>query len=232
MGRRWVTCELLENNFVAYTLPRLTKVVNGDDKGGITQSVGERIPALGVELPDNVTPDDAAKFTSILNKLIAEDDDLKRNPVVKELKKLTKTTRSKTIINWRGGGGFQVAHLSPECFDYDPEYDRVLLTDDAKGKTLVNSIAANLGFKLLPESEACLFDAKRGDTYLKVVEGIVDEELVDTLLSQLEDECKTLVVAGTVVMDGVREHLRRARKGSSIVAIPDDVFRYSKGGDR
>ncbi len=73
MGRRWVTCELLESNYETYDVPRLTKVVNDRDPGGITQTKSERIADEGVELPDGVTPDDAAKFTSVLNKLIAED---------------------------------------------------------------------------------------------------------------------------------------------------------------
>ncbi len=40
MGRRWVTAELSENTADAFTAPRLTKVVNGEDPGGITASAG------------------------------------------------------------------------------------------------------------------------------------------------------------------------------------------------
>lgn len=40
MGRRWVTSEILPATVEQFTLPRLTKVVNGEDPGGITSSVG------------------------------------------------------------------------------------------------------------------------------------------------------------------------------------------------
>ena len=111
-----MTCELLDSVFVHYTRPRLEKVVFDQDNGGITRTKGERIAAEGVELPKGVSPDDAAKFTSILNKLIADNKELKRDKTIKNLKALAKTQNTKEVINWHGGGGFQVAHLSPQCF--------------------------------------------------------------------------------------------------------------------
>lgn len=104
MGRRWVTCELVEDTFNRFTKPRLEKVVNDADSGGITRTKGERVPAEGVELPDGVSPDDAAKFMSVLNKLIADDPAAKQDPCIKALKEAAKTRRTKEVINWRGGG--------------------------------------------------------------------------------------------------------------------------------
>ena len=40
MGRRWVTCEWSAENVATFTLPRLEKVVEGDDPGGVTEQVG------------------------------------------------------------------------------------------------------------------------------------------------------------------------------------------------
>ena len=40
MGRRWVTVELSPSTVEQFTLPRLTKVVAGEDPGGITKSAG------------------------------------------------------------------------------------------------------------------------------------------------------------------------------------------------
>ncbi|WP_124060519.1 site-specific DNA-methyltransferase [Gordonibacter sp. Marseille-P4307] len=235
MGRRWVTCELLDSTFHNFTLPRLVKVVNGEDQGGITRTAGERIAAEGVELPEGMSADDAQKLTSLINKLIAGDDELKKSKAVKELKARSKTVRTKEAINWRGGGGFQVAHLSPECFDYDPRLDRVMLTEAATGDTLVRSVAANLGFALLEFGDwktydGHYFEGYQGNVVLKVWEGVADTDLVDWLVSRLR-EGQTMVLAATCVMDGVREHLRRISKGSRVVSIPDDIFRFSKGGD-
>lgn len=231
MGRRWVTCELLEATFNQFTLPRLEKVVMDQDPGGITTTKGERVAAEGSDLPDGVSPDDAAKFTSVLNKLIADNPEAKKNPLTKALKVASKTKRTKSVLNWRGGGGFQVAHLSPACFDYDPALDRVMLTAAATGETLIESVAANLGFTLLHPDDDYVFDARRGSALLKVVEGVATVEIVDWLSSQIQPG-ETIVLAATTVMDGVRQHLRRTVKGSRVVALPDDVFRYSEGGDQ
>lgn len=230
MGRRWVTCELLEDTFNTFTRPRLEKVVNDQDPGGITRTKGERVDATEDGLPDGVSPEDAAKFTSVLNKLIADDPEAKKDARVKALKAAAKTSRTREVLNWRGGGGFQVAHLSPACFDYDPELDRVMLTAAATGQTLIESVAANLGFTLSHPDDDYIFDARRGNALLKVVEGVATTEIVDWLASQVQPG-ETIVLAATTVMDGVRQHLRRSVKGSRVIALPDDVFRYSEGGD-
>ena len=231
MGRRWVTCELVEDTFKQFTRPRLEKVINDTDPGGVTRTKGDRVPADGVELPEGVSPDDAAKFTSVLNKLIADDPAAKKDPRIKALKEASKTQRTKEVINWRGGGGFQVAHLSPACFDYDPQLGRVILTPAATGQVLIESVAANLGFTLLHPDDDYVFDAQRGNALLRVVEGVATVEVVDWLVSQLQPG-ETIVLAATSVMDGVRQHLRKAVKGSRVVAPPDDVFPYSEGGER
>lgn len=227
MGRRWVTCELLENNFNTFTRPRLEKVVTNQDSGGITRTKGRRVAANDVELPKGVSPDDAAKFTTVLKKLIDNDPDVKKSALVKKLKSASKTKFTKEVINWRGGGGFQVAHLSPPCFEYDPILGRVMLTEEATGQVLIESVAANLGFKLLHADDDSVFDGARGNSLLKVHEGIATTDLVDQLVSQLQPD-ERIVLAATIVQDGVREHLRKACTGSRLIAIPDDIFRYAE----
>ena len=229
MGRRWVTCELLESNFFTYDLPRLRKVVNDEDPGGVTRTKGERIPGKGVELPDDVSVEDAATFNKVMNKLIDDDDVLKKDKTIKVLKAMSKTVRSKTVINWRGGGGFQVAHLAPACFDYNEELKRVVMTPYATGDLLVKSVAANLGFTLIRDETTSDFDGRKGKSMLKVIEGVATVDSVDWLVSRLKPD-ETLVIAATSIMDGVREHLRRSCKGSRIVVLPDDVFSYSEEG--
>jgi len=64
-GRRWVTSEILEETVETYTRPRLRKVVDGEDNGGITKQQdwsgggGFRCLAVGpsmYEVADNGTP--------------------------------------------------------------------------------------------------------------------------------------------------------------------------------
>ena len=230
MGRRWVTCELLESTFTTFTRPRLEKVIHDQDPGGITMTVDRTLKSTAV-LPEKFEVKDLQDATKLLNAITKEDgltgEDI---AAIKVVKRLLATAPSKKR-NWRGGGGFQVAHLSPACFDYDPALDRVMLTPEATGEVLVSSVAANLGFTLLHPDDDYIFDARRGNALLKVVEGVATTEIVDWLASQIQPG-ETIMLAATTVMDGVRQHLRKLVKGSRVVALPDDVFRYSEGGDQ
>lgn len=228
MGRRWVTCELVKDTFNRFTRPRLEKVINNEDQGGITVQKEERADATEDGLPEGLTPEEAQKFTTLLNKAIKNDDELKKNPAVKQLKKMTKTKPVKGVVNWRGGGGFQVAHLEPPCYDYDPEVALTTLTEHATGDLLVRSVAAQLRFALTPE-DLC-FDGKRGREHLVVVEGVLDEEKVGEVVAHLP-EGHSVLFAATVVDDFAREHVRSFKNGSRVVHVPLEVFPYSDAAE-
>lgn len=228
MGRRWVTCELVEDTFNRFTRPRLEKVVRGEDQGGITLQQEERADATEGGLPEGLTPEEAQLFTSLLNKTIKDDDELKKNPAVKQLKAMTKTKPVKGVVNWRGGGGFQVAHLEPVCFDYDPEVALTTLTKHATGDLLVRSVAAQLRFALTPND--LHFDGKRGREHLVVVEGVLDEEKIDEVMAHLPAG-HSILFAATVVDDSAREHVRSFKNGSRVVHVPLEIFPYSDAHD-
>lgn len=222
MGRRWVTCELIEDTVERYTKPRLAKVVNGEDPGGITRTPGERIAAVNVDLPEGMTADEAQRFTSLLNKLITDDDDLKKSSVVKELKARTKTVKTKEALNWRGGGGFHVARLAPPCFDYDPELGVVTLTENVENlEALTASVAANLRFRLTPEHR--IFHGVQGRMRLFVTRTPLTPEFVSEVASHLQ-EGEGLTIASTVVLDGAAQALRECARGSRVLHIPHDLF--------
>ncbi|MBA5243477.1 site-specific DNA-methyltransferase [Corynebacterium haemomassiliense] len=228
MGRRWVTCELVEDTFNRFTRPRLEKVVNNEDQGGISLQKEDRADATEDGLPEGLTPEEAQKFTSLLNKTIKNADELKKNPAVKQLKAMTKTKPVKGVVNWRGGGGFQVAHLEPACFDYDPEVALTTLTEHATGDLLVRSVAAQLRFAPTPND--LHFDGKRGREHLVVVEGVLDEEKVDEVMSHLPDG-HSVLFAATVVDDFAREHVRSFKNGSRVVHVPLEIFPYSDAAE-
>ena len=223
LGRRWVVAELVEETFTRFTLPRLVKVIRGEDMGGISTSAGGRIDDTKTGLPENVTPDEALKFTSLLTKVISEDEDLKNDATVKVLKQLTKTKKASDIVNWRGGGGFTVARLSPSCFDFDPELGLVTLTEAATGCTLIDSVAANLNFRLTPDHR--YFHGVRGLMRLVVVEGRLDRDKVDDLVAHLAED-DGLTIAATEIDDGVRQYLRSLGRGCRAVHIPNDIFPF------
>ncbi|RTR05063.1 site-specific DNA-methyltransferase [Halomonas nitroreducens] len=91
MGRRWVTSELLSETVEAFTKSRLTRVVQGDDSGGITTET-IRVEAEGVELPKDITPEQAQEFNKLLNK-ISEADDSIEVQFATELAKMTRTAQ-------------------------------------------------------------------------------------------------------------------------------------------
>ncbi len=225
MGRRWVTCELVEDTMERFTRPRLEKVVHGEDPGGITLTKGERVDATEDGLPEGLSAEDAQKLISLLNKAISDSDELKKSKDIRALKTLVKTSKSKDTVNWRGGGEFTIARLSPSCFDYDPELDLVTLTEAATGCTLVASVAANLGFYLTPDDRH--FDGVLGRQHLAVVEGVLDDAKVDDLMAHLP-EGHTLLIAATIVTEGVREYVRSFRNGSRVLNIPLDIFTYTQ----
>ncbi|QPK79825.1 site-specific DNA-methyltransferase [Corynebacterium lizhenjunii] len=230
MGRKWVTCELLESTFSTFTRPRLEKVVRDEDAGGITTTKDRTLKPSAV-LPEKFEVKDLQDATKLLNAIAKEDGATAEDAAaIKAVKRLLATGPSKTR-NWRGGGGFHVAHLSPACFDYNPELDRVMLTPAATGQRLIESIAANLGFALLHAEDDYIFEGRRGNALLKVVEGVATVDVVDSLVPHAAPG-ETIVLAATAVMDGVRQHLRKAVKGSRVVALPDDLFHYSKGGEQ
>ena len=224
MGRRWVTCELVEDTFNRFTRPRLEKVINGEDQGGISIQKPERVDATDEGLPEGLSPEDAQKFNSALNKVLAANPELKTEAVVKALKTATKTKNQKGVVNWRGGGGFTVAHLAPQCFDYVPELGLVTLTEAATGATLVNSVAANLNFSLTPDHRH--FDGKRGSMFLKVVEGRLDKDKAEDLLAHL-NEGEGVTLAATELEPGIRQFARTTDRPCQIVHIPNDIFTYS-----
>ncbi|MFS4491023.1 site-specific DNA-methyltransferase [Dietzia kunjamensis] len=226
MGRRWVTCELLESNFSQFTLPRLTKVVRGEDPGGITTTAGERVDATENGLPENLTPEEAQKLTSLLNKAIKGDDDLKKDKTVSKIKEMVKTKNSGDMINWRGGGSFHVAQLAPECFDYDPELGVVTLTLAAlDADVLERSVAAHLSFRLTPEHP--VFTGIRGRTRLLVIRSVATPDLVAEIASHLDADEK-VVIAATAIDPDTAQALRQTRKGSRVVHIPNDLFRVDE----
>ncbi|MGP5558916.1 site-specific DNA-methyltransferase [Corynebacterium flavescens] len=224
MGRHWVTCELVEDTMKRFTRPRLEKVVRGEDPGGITLTKGERVDATEEGLPEGMNAEDAQKLTSLLNKAISDNAPLKKSQDIRALKVLVKTVKSKDTVNWRGGGGFTVARLSPSCFDYDPDLDLTTLTAAATESTLVASVAANLGFYLTPEDRH--FDGILGRQHLAVVEGVLDDAKVDDLMAHLP-EGHTLLIAATIVPEGVRDHVRSFKNGSRVLHIPLDLFTYT-----
>lgn len=221
MGRRWVTCELKEATFNRFTRPRLEKVVRGEDLGGITLTKGERVDATETGLPEGLSADDAQKLTSLLNKALRDEPELKKSADVKLIKKLVKTSKSPETINWRGGGGFTVARLSKACFDVDQDTGMVVLTEDATARNLSAAVAAHLRFRMTPDNP--IFPAKREKMNLYVTRQPLTHEFIDELVYYVPDG-EAVTVAATSANPDLGRYLHKTCPGSRIIHLPDGLF--------
>lgn len=154
-GRRWIGVEWSADTVAQFTLPRLTKVLNGEDPGGITD-----------------------------------------------------------LVDWRGGGGFQVLDVAPSMFEADGGL--VFLADWMTNGKLAEATAAQLGFSY--ESDAP-FSGRKGRARLAVVDGVVNESVVRLLVSALP-ESERVVICGTGIDPDCRTLLRELRPGSTLRKIP------------
>lgn len=218
MGRRWVTVELQESTAEKFIIPRLTKVVSGEDPGGITSKT-ERVPTEDVDLPEGMSPVDAQKFTTLLGKLTKNLDGLDV-ATVKALRAATKTRDEKTV-QWAGGGGFTIARMGPTMYDVDDTDGEVYLSAAATNGAWSKAIAGQLKFTLTPEDP--VFCGKKNRQRLAVIDGVADETVVRTVIEHLDDKEKAVIVAKGVLSEA-EALLLELSPGSRIKKAPTDLF--------
>ena len=263
MRRRWITVELSQANVESFVLPRLTKVVEGADPGGVT-SVTERVAVS--ELPEGVSAQDAQRFSTLLAKFT--DDEELLIDVVKEmtkyvrsldeasgsplssdevtallalLKKVTsssdgvvevdvmqqvrsqlrgkaRTTDQKSVL-WEGGGGFSVARVGPSMYEVDDGV--VYLSANATNGAWSRAVAGQLKFLVTPDDP--VFCGVRNRQRLAVIDGVVDEGVVRTIVEHLGAKEKAVIV-GKGVLAEAEALLAELSPGSRIRKAPGDLF--------
>ena len=215
MERRWIGVERERITIETFALPRLQKVVAGEDLGGI--SLVETL--IGDDLPDGMKPGEArtaAKVIAAMSKegVLGEFNGFSESSVkglVALLRALDKTTSEKV---WSGGGGFRVLDVSPSMFETDGGL--VFLADWMTNGTLAEATAAQLGFTYEPDPP---FSGRKGRTRLAVVDGVVNEAVVRLVVSALTEK-ERVVVCGTGIDTDARPILRDLRPGSTLRKIP------------
>lgn len=234
MGRKWITVELLDDTVDKYTRPRLEKVVAGEDPGGITTTT---VWEAEEELPGNTSVKEARTFNTVLGRALKtlsaseiglnEKQLIDLKSAIKLLRQTTKT-KKKVVTNWEGGGGFDVARLSPQWVGVEegstPDTDIMFILPDASGEVLGRSLAGHLGFHYLADD--LRFTGVKGRQYLAVVEGIASSDKIQELLGALPQESSI-----TLVCDGADEDasqlLYERSRGSRIILMPYDLFSYN-----
>lgn len=216
MRRRWVTSEWSAKTVATFTLPRLTKIVNNEDPGGITTV---ETPS-GDGLPDSVKAGSATSAAKTIETLaragfLNDIDETVRRNLATTLRGLEKTTRQ---TRWSGGGGFRVLEVGPSMFE---ELDgRVYLADWATSGALGEAVAAQFGYEYAVDGP---FSGTKGKTRLAVVDGLVNEAVVRLLASVLPEGQK-LMLCGTAIDPDCRMVLRELRPGSTMKKIPAAIL--------
>lgn len=121
-------------------------------------------------------------------------------------------------IDWAGGGGFRVLDVGDSMFAEDSGV--VVLAEWATSKELAEATAAQLGFAFEPSGPFC---GRKGRTRLAVIDGLVNEHVVELLVQGL-GEGERLTVAGTAIDPAVLEGLREISPGSRVRKIPASLL--------
>ena len=233
MGRRWVAMEREESTMRAFTLPRLSQVVDGSDEGGITSQKHEEFEG---EVPDGAEAKDAkvaAKFIQavydsgrldeLLRKTLTDSDDEFRTDsenFMRALKSEVGKTNKTTEVVWEGGGGFQLLSVSAPIWELDSDGDPVL-KEGVSDEAFTEAVRVQLGFAMLEDRDG--FSGRRGRQMLGVVMGLVDEREVRQFASRLREGERALIVA-TAVTPEAQLLLKELSKGSKLIKAPDDLF--------
>jgi adenine-specific DNA-methyltransferase len=210
MGRRWVGIEREGATIETYALPRLRKVVEGEDPGGIT--IVETL--VGEDLPG-----EARAAARTIHKLyeagaLADVEGLDDRTAASLARALRAADNTKKETRWHGGGGFRVLDVAPSMFEADG--GMVFLSDWMTNGKLAEATAAQLGF---PYESDPPFSGRKGRTRIAVIDGVVNESVVRLIVSALPERDR-VVICGTGIDVDVRPILRELRPGSTLRKIP------------
>jgi adenine-specific DNA-methyltransferase len=117
-------------------------------------------------------------------------------------------------VGWTGGGGFRVLDVAASMFEADRGL--VFLADWMTNGALAEATAAQLGYVY---EETPPFCGRKGRARLAVVDGIVNEAVVNLLTGALPEN-ERVVICGTAIDTDARARLRELRPGSTMRKIP------------
>ena len=121
---------------------------------------------------------------------------------------------------WVGGGGFRVLDVHPSMFERTSD-DRVVVALWAAGGALAEAVAAQAAFPFDPADVP--FCGRKGKTRLAVVDGLLNPEVLDLLVSWLDSD-ELLTVYGTAVDPDCHATLAQLRLGSNVKKIPQSIL--------
>lgn len=124
-------------------------------------------------------------------------------------------------VGWEGGGGFRLLDVAPSVYEIDGA--TVLLADSVTAGELAESVAAQLGFEYAPDG---VFVGRKGRMRLSVIDGVLNDDIVNLLVGALGEKERVTVVA-TAAAPGAEDLLRNLCSGSRVRKVPRDLAKLS-----
>ncbi len=122
------------------------------------------------------------------------------------------------MVGWEGGGGFRVLDVAPSMFEAVDGH--VFLSEWATNGKLAEVTAAQLHYDY---EYAPPFAGRRGRSRLAVIDGLVNEAVVQLVVNALPED-ERVVVCGTAIDPEAKDALRKLRPGSTVRKIPHSIL--------
>ena len=202
----------------------LTKFTDGEVLTvNVVDEMTKVVRALGASSEAPLSPDESKSLLALLRKASNGSDagiDIDVMPQVRARLREKARTRDETTILWDGGGGFKVARVGPSMYEVDDDGE-VYLSADATNGAWSKAVAGQLKFTLTPDDP--VFCGVRNRQRLAVIDGVVDETVVRTVVEHLGEKEKAVVV-GKGVLPEAEALLAELSPGSRIRKAPGDLF--------
>ena len=203
----------------------LTKFTDDEEMTvNVVKEVIRAVRALGVSADSPLSPDESKVLLALLRKASDGSEagiEVDVMPRVRSRLRDKAKTRDETTVVWEGGGGFTVARIGPSMYEVDDD-GGVYLSVDATNGAFSKAIAGQLRFTLTPAGP--VFCGVRNRQRLAVIDGVVDETVVSTVVEHLGDKEKAVIV-GKGVLPEAEALLAKLSPGSRVRKAPGDLFR-------
>lgn len=202
----------------------LTKFTDGEKVTiDVVQEMAKATRALTRSAESPISPDEAKTLLTLLRKVSKNADvgiEVDVMPQIRARLRERAKTREETTDLWRGGNGFTVTRIGPSMYEVDDDGE-VFLSAAATNGAWSKAVAGQLKFTLTPDDP--VFCGVRNRQRLAVIDGVVDETVVRTVVEHLREKEKAVVV-GKAVLPEAEALLAELSPGSRIRKAPGDLF--------
>lgn len=202
----------------------LTKFTDNEELTiDVANEMTKVVRELATSADSPISPDESKTLLALLRKVSKHADvgiGVDVMPQVRARLREKAKTRDETTVLWKGGGGFTVARIGPSMYEVDDDGE-VYLSADATNGAWSKAVAGQLKVTLTPDDP--VFCGVRNRQRLAVIDGVVDETVVRTVVEHLGEREKAVVV-GKGVLPEAESLLAALSPGSRIREAPGDLF--------